>query len=292
MPAKPKYHLQPTRITVPPVLTYDYAKLKQEYERSIPLKQQLPPVNYAIPRTIALCGPYESGKTTASAILSMLGYQPLSFGSIVRDELTTAVHKLSRPIVPAGYDADEWYAKAMSKPVQQAWDNVHGLGDYVVIRTLVYEKPTPYDIRLLLQWYGTEYRRIYYSPTYWVDAMYPVYAALLRNGPVVFDDWRFPNEDIWKRHGVKALRIRMEKPEEVLTPTDILTTLNPRDHPSEQSYMKLPVELVIENNNNFGRLCRILRDAITTTAFDEGRNSHLRLSRVKVWLPRTFPPQV
>jgi hypothetical protein len=53
-----------------------------------------------------------------------------------------------------------------------------------------WEKPTPDDMRIVLQYHGTEYRRAQ-DPDYWVKR---AAEALPTHGKFVFTDVRFPNE--------------------------------------------------------------------------------------------------
>ena len=58
----------------------------------------------------------------------------------------------------------------------------------------LWDKPTSPEIRALLQWYGTDYRRAE-DPDYWVKrAMSEARPLQFDNYLVVFDDVRFPNE--------------------------------------------------------------------------------------------------
>lgn len=113
-----------------------------------------------------------------------------------------------------------------------------------VLRTNVdalYEKPTSYEVRRLLQWWGTDFRRAQ-DPDYWVKK--GIEAAEERYADVIlFTDTRFPNEvdAIIDRNGLvfniaAAPRVREER-----------IGKTPK-HASEELANRLPYDMRIWNN--------------------------------------------
>jgi hypothetical protein len=123
------------------------------------------------PKVIGLCGRMGSGKDAAAALLSMVGYQRIAFADAVRGE------------VAASINLDECPSLAYQFPeVLHAWDNVQP--------DEVWLKPTTQNMRVLLQWWGTEYRRAQ-DPDYWVRI---VLSKLQPDNFYAISDVRFPNE--------------------------------------------------------------------------------------------------
>lgn len=128
-------------------------------------------------RIIGLCGRMGSGKDTVGKILNGYGYERRAFADGVREEASLAFPELE----------DEIWAK-----------------------------PTSQRIRILLQWWGTEYRR-HQSERYWLDYLG---RRLGNDDKYVITDVRFLNEahfirniggEIWKISGRQSAGIGIDK---------------------------------------------------------------------------------
>jgi hypothetical protein len=98
----------------------------------------------------------------------MLGYQRYAFADGVREEVY------------------EWITDDCMTPFPEGCP-VNTAGSHEV-----YMKPTPPNMRKLLQWWGTEYRRAQ-DPNYWTKR---TMSSVERNmGLIVITDVRFPNEE-------------------------------------------------------------------------------------------------
>src|ERR1700744_6154059 len=97
-----------------------------------------PPFKIELSKVIGLAGPMGAGKDTVGALLSMVGYDMMAFGDGLRDEVyrATLSEKPPAPKIPVS-----------------AWI------DLMVDREAIYRKPTAECARIVLQWWGTEYRR-------------------------------------------------------------------------------------------------------------------------------------
>lgn len=132
------------------------------------------------PRVVGLTGLAGSGKSTVAALLRMRGFHELGFADALRAEVDEAVVDNQPPPMPVG--------------VRFCWNKLK-FGE-------VYQKPTSYAARKVLQWWGTEYRRSL-DENYWVKRLEPLASITLISTPVVISDVRFPNEAacIWRLGG-------------------------------------------------------------------------------------------
>lgn len=113
---------------------------------------------------IGLSGKIGSGKSTVAAqVAQFLGYQVKSFG------------------VPVKEETSDYFDFPMAFTLTQE-------GKLVEISTpkVLDQFGRPKQVRELLQWYGTDFRRAE-DPDYWVN-------KLIGQGNCVVDDVRFPNE--------------------------------------------------------------------------------------------------
>lgn len=108
----------------------------------------------------------------------------------------------------------------------------------------LYKKPTDPDVRRLLQWWGTDFRRAE-DPDYWVKRAEEKAHSLAERGRVpVFTDVRFPNEaDMIVRNGGLIVRVSARKS----VRRRRLGTL-PVDHPSETAMDDYPVTVKVSSN--------------------------------------------
>jgi len=125
---------------------------------------------HRLPALISLSGKMGSGKDTVGALLSMVGYNCVSWASALKME---AFNSLAQSVAPQG----------MTPEVRQAWCAMEPED--------VYRKPTSADARKVLQWWGTEYRRSK-DPLYWIKALDK---RLQPDTLYVITDTRFANED-------------------------------------------------------------------------------------------------
>ncbi len=98
-------------------------------------------------------------------------------------------------------------------------------------------KPTPPTARLLLQWWGTDYRRKL-NTDYWLEQHQANYNALFKDSStlIICDDIRFPNEvNYVHEHGGKVLWLSR-------------TTTNDKSHASEHTLTAKNCDWAIDSN--------------------------------------------
>lgn len=118
---------------------------------------------------IGLAGQMESGKDTAAGYLKRHGYDRIAFADALREEVLAAVQKREIP------EAANW-------EIRLALDSVKP--------SMVYSKPTDDNMRKILQWWGTEYRRAQ-DQDYWIKRLIE---RMDITKDWVISDVRFPNE--------------------------------------------------------------------------------------------------
>lgn len=186
-------------------------------------------------KVIGLAGPMGAGKDTVGALLSMVGYGMMAFGDGLRDEVYRHLTRDLKPSIPLdgsmNYLRDAWVA-LMTYP------------------EAVYRKPTEPAARIVLQWWGTEYRRAQ-DPDYWVKA----FSARVRPGQrVVVTDVRFQNESDWiHQRGGQVWWIDR--------PADDRETVGIEDHPSEK-FSGVKVDRTIHNEGTLRDLAIRVREAL------------------------------
>lgn len=165
-------------------------------------------------RIIGLGGKMGCGKDTVAGILMPMGYTPASFASRLRVEVAAAILEGSEPAgCPVRFSELE---------TQDVWI-----------------KPTPPNLRKLLQWWGTDYRRKR-NPEYWVrQLLYQLDSC----GRYVISDVRFRNESEAIRDigGEVWLITGREAPNEGIA-----------NHPSEA--LDFRYDRVVENTGTIGDL--------------------------------------
>lgn len=136
-------------------------------------------------KIIGLSGPAGSGKNAAAEALRELGYSVASFAAPLRQEAW------------AMRTAPLWERIRFILDNRAPWRAAAAL--LVSSRADIFGKPTPRNARVLLQWWGTEYRRAQ-DPDYWIKLAERSMGA----DPIVFADVRFENEAamIRKRSGI------------------------------------------------------------------------------------------
>lgn len=174
-----------------------------------------------LPAIIGITGKMGSGKNAVGDILHEdFGYELIAFADPLRAEVAEAIR---RQWMPDGISLHLWEIMLESTPEQ------------------VYAKPTVNGMRELLQWFGSDFRRVQ-DPNYWVKKT----AKRMKPGQrYAITDVRFPNEAdfiingggvVWrvKRNGVKPNGIN--------------------GHQSEKHIDRLHAHLAIDNNGTLDDL--------------------------------------
>lgn len=183
---------------------------------------------------VAFCGAAGSGKDEAARALRRLGFAKRSFAEPLRREVKRMF-------------TDTKYRREMRKQLPDAVDQAF-LECYDVCDFDPWEKPTRYGMRVLLQRWGTEFRRTQ-DADYWVKRERE---SLPESGLFVYTDCRFPNEYEMVR-SLGGLVYRVECP-----------WVNPMDHESELHWPYFAVDGVIENTGTVEELHSAALSAVTT----------------------------
>lgn len=219
-------------------------------------------IHVRIPRLILITGIMGTGKSTLARILcATVGYQKFSFGDLVRQEIIERACSIGDGSPPPG----------IPDLARQGW---HAVRDDSFI---IYRKPTPPEIRNLLQWYGTDYRRTQ-DPLYWVHKAVGAVDAMLYAGPVVIDDYRFHEEgQLGRMLNVKPLRVRLIPERTMYSKED--AHLGLIKHESEQLVSKLTVEVSYKYEHTLDSQTAVLRSILAGL---------VPCSRMTVKLPQSF----
>lgn len=149
-------------------------------------------------------------------IIGLVGYAGVGKSTLAK-ALTVELEKTTE------IDATVYsFGKALRDEI---WEQAKAIGDYQRVETAfpdmpgevkvgmrlamlkpdcIYSKPTEPEIRLLLQWWGTDYRRKQ-DPQYWLKRWA---ANLPDRGHVIVDDARFGNEaELIRLFGGKMIRL-------------------------------------------------------------------------------------
>ncbi len=190
---------------------------------------------------VGIHGRMGSGKDAlAQVLIDEFGFQRFAFGDLVKDEAVAAIKnwpKEDKRIYP--FD------------VEQILERCYQRGDFEA----PLRKPTNADMRVVLQWWGTGYRRRQ-NPDYWVEA--PRVGKLPKK--VVITDVRFPNEmAMIKAFGGEVWLIER--------PVDEVVNSAPGDagHISEQLLTLVGREAfdrVFDNSGTLEELWQAVRDVI------------------------------
>ena len=193
------------------------------------------------PTLIGLVGEKEVGKDTVGAMLTAnYGYERRAFADTLRNEVSDCLNGEFPRVEPLVIPEDIKHVLAVYRSHGEA----------------AFEKPVPTDMRRLLQWWGTEFRRTF-DPDYWVKAV----AKDLPKSTVI-TDVRFPNEVAFVRAAGGALiKINRSKPDSTIGPAVIET------HVSEDLAKSDSVEydLVIDNNGTLADLQAIIAKSFGAT---------------------------
>lgn len=143
-----------------------------------------------LPMILSFSGRKGSGKNTiADHAIAKYGYRPIAWADALRHEVAYALDlfKWDYPMTKDGYP--EWLIQL----IDDAYGEVSYKGKYPNTNipdmyTYVYTKPTPTKLRILIQRFGTEFRRTQ-DPSYWLKSL-----NLKPSQKYVVTDTRFQNE--------------------------------------------------------------------------------------------------
>lgn len=140
-------------------------------------------------RLIGLSGRAGVGKDEIAKILGKLGYIRVAFADKLKEEVDGAVLTAYRPV-------------ELAPDIVEAMDRMR-VGE-------VWEKPTKPHVRVVLQYWGTEYRRKYFGEDYWVEQV----ERIIRSEEFAYfvvSDVRFPNEvDMIRRLGGRVFKVERD----------------------------------------------------------------------------------
>lgn len=195
------------------------------------------------PVLIGLAGnKFGAGKgTVAEYLIQNHGFAVYSFGGALKREVQVA-------LTDEGYRSMIW--EHMPEVTCDALLTCLALGQLDP-----FLKPTTPEMRLLLQTYGTEYRRAQ-DPDYWVKA---AFQAIEVENPerVVFDDMRFDNEyDFVKERGGETWL--------VVRDSDAYAYTNLTRHASEGGLDLKPFDWVVYNDATIEDLQGLVRVRMAT----------------------------
>lgn len=142
---------------------------------------------------IGLIGQSGGGKSTVAKILTeRCGFTRLAFADFIREEI---IEFISSP-VSVIERLDERTPKTLRALLEIVWGLHHVSSNtkYFNIRDYLYSKPTSLPARLMLQLWGTEYRRGQYGDSYWTSLMCKKLFDTGDGVNIVIDDVRHPLE--------------------------------------------------------------------------------------------------
>jgi hypothetical protein len=133
--------------------------------------------NGNIPMIIGVAGRMGSGKdTVAKYLVDIYGYTRVAFADGVRAEAAAAIYGHRLPP-----DLPREIAEGITGHVEE-----------------VYAKPTTRAMRAMLQWWGTEYRRLQ-DPNYWLKDLRATMLRTPGDPHFVVSDLRYENEAVFLR---------------------------------------------------------------------------------------------
>lgn len=182
---------------------------------------------HRLPALISLSGKMGSGKDTVGALLSMVGYNCVSWADALRLEV---FRSLCDCIAPVG----------MTEEVRQAWCSMSP--------EEVYAKPTSANARKVLQFWGTEYRRSQ-DPLYWIKALDK---RLAPDTLYAITDTRFANEEQYV-HARGGQKWRVTRPD--------LQALGIVGHASEQ-FEGMQPDTFVDNSGTVVELAKRVKQIL------------------------------
>lgn len=181
-------------------------------------------------RLIGLVGRAGVGKDECAKILGKFGYIRIAFADKLKEEVDSAILTGSRPV-------------ELESHIVELMDHMK-VGD-------VWEKPTKPHVRMVLQYWGTEYRRVHFGEDYWVNQVEKV----IRSNEFdyfVISDARFENEvDMVRRLGGRVFKVDREFEEVGIA-----------GHVSETNVDKLYYDRLICNNGTLEDLRETVLNAL------------------------------
>jgi hypothetical protein len=174
---------------------------------------------------LGIAGCMEAGKSSLARHLhtkiDSVAIAPMA--STLRFEVAIALKDLNKP-------------DSIPTDVGEAFDHLASMG--TLSRNAAFkDKPTPPAARLLLQWWGTDYRRKM-NTDYWLEQHQANYSALFEESStlIICDDIRFPNEvDYVHEHEGKVMWLSR-------------STSNDKSHKSEHAIASKHCDWSIDSN--------------------------------------------
>jgi hypothetical protein len=190
-------------------------------------------------KKIGLAGKSGSGKNViADMICSKYGYQQIAVADGIRQEVAQFIRA----------SMEGW---AWNPPNSVGWvgcllpviEELPGSFEVVLeaFEKAVYAKPTPPEIRVMLQWWGTEYRRSK-DPDYWIKQLSN---RLDNDFEIVISDVRLPDE---------MKTIRAHGGEVWLIERDGISHVGIAGHLTEHALEDVEFDRVIQNNGTLDDL--------------------------------------
>jgi len=149
---------------------------------------------------LGFAGKAASGKTTAACHLAPLLEREtliVPMAMVLREEVKAFLHQVgAEDFVPLVYGSQEDKVRIFYIDCQKALDACPPWEDFMRLNGEIQDRPgkSALTVRLILQWWGTEYRRAQ-DPEYWTKAWErEVKSYDLEKVHVLVDDVRFMNE--------------------------------------------------------------------------------------------------
>lgn len=166
---------------------------------------------------IGFAGKAASGKTTAAKRLEKVLEEPtrtIPMAMVLRDEVETFLRRIgAEEFVSLVYGCQEDKIRVFHVDENQALNHCEKWKGFIEDHREIQDRPgmTAVTVRRILQWWGTEYRRMQ-NPDYWTKAWEKkIHNHALEGGHVFIDDVRFINE-LNTIKGQGGLIIKIERP--------------------------------------------------------------------------------
>lgn len=170
-------------------------------------------------KNIGLAGKSGSGKNViADMLCANHGYHQIAVADAIRNEASSFI-----------IDSFEFFAYRLAFP-----DSFELVA--LAFKEAIWAKPTPPEVRVLLQWWGTEYRRAQ-NHNYWIDRLSDRLKKL--GDQIVISDVRLPDE---------MATIREHGGEVWLVERDGIENVGIAGHLTEHALEGVEFDRVISNN--------------------------------------------